>query len=93
VSAAAFAAVVVGAFFLIGIAVGVLAVIAASAIRGDAERAGRGPAERPHGPDGWIGMPQAGWEEPGPGGDGDGDQDDGSPRWPGGFASLAAGGG
>lgn len=90
-SAVTLAAVVVSAFFLIGIGVGVLAVIAASALRGDADRARRKLAKRADAADGagWTGSDlgavgrtdttRTGWEEP-PGSGDDSDEDDGPPR-------------
>ena len=93
-----FVAGVTGVFFLVGIVVGVLAVIAASALRGSTgrarrERAGDEHADPGHGADwtgtgwsgGWSDPTSAGWEEP-PEPD-ESSQDNpapGPPRWPGG---------
>jgi hypothetical protein len=77
---------VIGVFFVIGIAVGVIAVIAMSAIR--ARRGGRDEqADNRTGanrPGGWPGSSDGGpgWEEP-PGPDETGD----GPRWPAGPAA------
>jgi hypothetical protein len=65
---------IVGAFFIIGITVGIIAVVAVSVLRADRSRdpsdlpefGPRGPGEQP---------PEAGWDDAGPGG---------HPRWPGG---------
>jgi hypothetical protein len=74
-----FVAGVIVAFFVIGIVVGVIAVIAMSALKSDRGQLGdrtrrlrRGTGSPPGG--------SPGWEEP-PGPD---EEDDGSPRWPGG---------
>jgi hypothetical protein len=75
-----FVAGVTGIFFLFGVAFGVLAVIAASARRGDTKRVRRG--SRAGWPTGWDTTTEAGWEEPP--GPGDGGEDDTPPRWPGG---------
>lgn len=94
-SGGALVAAVVGAFFLIGVGVGVVAVIAASALRTDGERNQRRRANHDraiggHGnewpgndwPGGWTDTTGAGWEEP-PVLDED-DDDNPPPRWPGG---------
>jgi hypothetical protein len=66
---------IVAAFFASGIVMGVLAVIALSAMRGHRKRANRRRrSDRP------------GWEDP-PGPDGN---DDNPPRWPGGYHGLIA---
>jgi hypothetical protein len=71
---------VIAAFFVIGIAVGWIAVVAMSALRTSRSRRGNRPRRlrdgtgSPHG-DGGLG-----WEEP-PGPD---QEDNGHPRWPGG---------
>jgi hypothetical protein len=97
-AAATVVTVVIGIFFLIGIAVGVMAVIAAAALRTSVERAqrerlkrGREDAEDGAG---WIGSGMSatqwtdtGWEEP-PGSGDDNDEDEGPPRWPGGRGGL-----
>lgn len=62
---------VVVAFFVIGIAVGVIVVIAMSALRDDRTRGFRRGGDQPG----------ADWAEP----PGPGDDDDGYPRWPGGY--------
>ena len=99
-NAATIVTIVIGAFFLIGIAVGVVAVIAASVLRTSVERAQRerlqrGHEDAEHGA-GWIGSGMsatqwtdvhAGWEEPPESGE-DNDKDEGPPRWPGGRRGL-----
>ena len=99
-NAATIVTIVIGAFFLIGIAVGVVAVIAASVLRTSVERAQRerlkrGQQDAENGA-GWIGSGMsatqwtdvhAGWEEPPESGE-DNDKDEGPPRWPGGRRGL-----
>lgn len=90
-----FVAAVTGLFFLIGGALGALAVIAASALRGDAERTRRGRAGAESGDadngtgwtstgwaGGWTDTISTGWEEPPE--PGAGGEDDAPPGWPGG---------
>lgn len=98
-SGAELVVVAVLAFFTIGVVVGVIAVIAMSAIRRDqidhrygGRRGGLGPGAGHHaggGPGDEIGAGEAGWVEPpeafGPGEDED--DDEGPPRWPGGSAA------
>jgi hypothetical protein len=69
---------VVSAFFAIGVAVGVISVIALGAIRGRRQGADRAPDRRAH----------AGVDA----GHGD-EKDDGPPRWPGRLGGLSARGG
>ena len=83
-----FVAGVIAAFFILGIGVGVIAVIAMSALKRAQGRPGGGPRRphRPPRPGGSVGPPSAGggpgWEEPpGP------DETDDRPRWPGGPAA------
>ena len=81
-------AAVVAAFFIIGIAVGVVVVIAISVLRAHRDRedtdGGRVPAERQDlAQSGWVGTTGAGWQEP-PGPD---DENDDRPRWPSGALS------
>lgn len=97
-SAAELVVLVVLAFFTIGVVVGVIAVIAMSAIRHDqidrrygGRRGGLGPRAGRHAggrPGDEIGAGDTGWEEPpeafGPD-SGDGDEE--PPRWPGGSAA------
>jgi hypothetical protein len=59
-SPATIVTVVIGAFFLLGIAVGVVAVIAAAALRTSSERAKRKLADRAEFDD------RTGWPNPGP---------------------------
>lgn len=72
-----FVAGVTGLFFLFGVVFGVLAVIAASALRADTERGTRKRASRAHDdsghgagwpasgwPGGWTDTTETGWEEP-----------------------------
>ena len=80
-----FVAGVIAAFFILGIGVGVIAVIALSALKRAQGRPGGGP-RRPRRPGGGVGPASAGsspgWEEPpGP------DETDDGPRWPGGPAA------
>jgi len=83
-----FVAGVIAAFFIIGIGVGVIAVIAMSALKRARGRPGGRP-RRPRRLGGSAGPPSVdggpGWEEP-PGPD---ETDDGYPRWPGGPSGLA----
>jgi hypothetical protein len=100
VNAPTIVTIVIGAFFLIGIAVGVVAVIAASVLRTSVERAQRERLKRGHqdaeNGAGWIGSGMSatqwtdvgpGWEEPPESGE-DNDEDEGPPRWPGGRRDL-----
>jgi len=91
VSVAVLVIAIIGVFFLVGIAFGVLAVIAGSALRGDRGRAARKRTRLERfdtGHDtgwtgaGWTDTTRTGWEEP-PGPDAGG-EDSGQPRWPGG---------
>lgn len=71
-SAIGFVAGVVSAFFAIGIAVGVISVIALGAIKGRRGPSGLARTDRPPA------------SRPGPGDDDKDDEGDGPPRWPGG---------
>ena len=73
-----FVAGVIAAFFVIGMVVGVIAVIAMSSLKSDRGRLGDRTRRLRRG----TGSPRGGpgWEEP-PGPD---EEDTGSPRWPGG---------
>ena len=73
---------IVAAFFVIGIVVGVIAVIAMSAIRTDRTRRRNRPSSLRRRTGGSRGD-RTGWEEP-PGPD---DEDDDRPRWPSGALS------
>jgi hypothetical protein len=81
-------AAVIVAFFVIGIGVGVIGVIALAALRRDRYRAVRGNGQRA-GPRSPLGWPTTGtdWREPrGPGQYGGYEEDEsgnGPPRWPG----------
>lgn len=80
---------IVGAFFVIGIAFGALAVIAGFSRRGGTARAARKRARFDVGDPGtgWTDPANTGWEEPP--GSGEGGEDDpapGPPRWTGGPA-------
>ena len=82
-----FVAGVIAAFFILGIGVGVIAVIAMSALKRAQGRPG-GQPRRPRRLGGSVGPRSAGdgpgWEEPpGP------DETDDGPRWPGGPSGLA----
>jgi len=81
-----FVADVIAAFFILGIGVGVIAVIAMSALKRAQGRPGGRP-RRPPRLGGSVGPPSVGgpgWEEP----PGPGETDD-RPRWPGGPSGLA----
>lgn len=69
---------VIAAFFVIGIVVGVTAVIAMSSLKSDRGRLGDRTRRLRRGTGSPLGGP--GWEEP-PGPD---EEDNGYPRWPGG---------
>jgi hypothetical protein len=85
-----FVAAVTGVFFLFGVAFGVLAVIAASALRGDSKRASRKRTDTGSSAGwtstgwsgGWTDTIAARWEEP-PEVDENGEEN-GPPTWPGG---------
>jgi hypothetical protein len=74
-----FVAAVIAAFFVIGIVVGVIAVVAMSALRSDRGRLGNRTRRLRRGTGSPLGR-GPGWEEP-PGPD---EEDSGYPRWPGG---------
>jgi len=73
-----FVAGVIAAFFVIGIVVGVVAVIAMSSLKSDRGRLGDRTRRLRRGTGSPLGGP--GWKEP-PGPD---EEDNGYPRWPGG---------
>ena len=93
-----FIAAVTGVFFLFGVAFGVLGVIAAAALRTDAQRAARKRAKRARRDadqatgwmsggwrGGWTDTIGAGQGEPSRPDKDDDDEDNAPPRWPGGF--------
>jgi hypothetical protein len=82
VSGAVLVIAIIGAFFIIGIAVGALAVISAFSLRSDTARAAR---KRARTGSGWTDTTTTGWEEPpGPVAGGEHHPASGPPHWPGG---------